>query len=76
MKADPGEHALLYPPEEILVEGLFFHLPQRLPYKLHRIVEDDREQAFLTAEILEKRSLGNAHTFHHAIDARLPEPVA
>ena len=75
-KADSRQHALFYSLEKIRTGSLFFHLPQRLPYKLHRIVEDDVEKAFLAAEILEKRPLGYADPLHHAIDARLPEPVA
>jgi hypothetical protein len=34
------------------------------------------EKTFLAPEVLKKRSLGYADPLHHAIHARLPEPVA
>jgi hypothetical protein len=75
-EAYSGKYALSYSLEKIRAGSLFFHLSQRLPYKLYGMVEDNPEKAFLAAEILKKRSLGYADLFYHAIDARLPEPMA
>ena len=75
-KADSRQRALFYSFEKIRTGGLSFYLSQRLPDKIHRIVENDMEKTFLTSEVLKKRALGYADPLHHAIHARLPEPVA
>jgi hypothetical protein len=74
-EACPGQSAFFYTCKEVGIRGFALYLPERLPDQIDGKVEDNLEESFLTAEVLEKRTFCYPYVLDHAVDARLAKPV-